>query len=718
MEPTQGVVEAGANVLGPEIGGALHEFLRALELGQGGVFTTVVPGGLRELLEENGQFVHVIRRGHLAQEIRRGQCTAQDAFPVVAERYLARFGADAGALDHVLDRLDVLPGEPLHAEAFGRELGAAPHVDRRVLGTGALGIALALQIAGVVQQDGQQTQLELVPVEPRFHAGEVAVPEQPGEAEGALQGVLDVVVKRIDREVIRIPAGKAVDHHAEGPGHDQPVPFGEQAQIDELNLVGNRRRVARVFGSEHAPKLVQGRPARTRKSAGSPRCDRLAGGPRPGVDSVFVDRASQRNRTPGRRPPGPFGPRPPRAADRAPKWERKVWAPPPESAAWPVPWVQLRYFSNHPHVYPTMIGAVSDDAAPGDLVSVFGKDGKPFGVGLWNATARVPLRVIHHGDGPADEALVLRHVEAAVRLRQEVLRLPERTDAYRVIHSDGDRLSGLVVDRYQDTLSIEIHSRGIYRRLPQWLPLLHQRLGTRRERIVVEPAVARMEGFEAPAVTPLGPVRFREHGVRYEVDFASGHKTGFFCDQRENRRRLAEFTRGRRVLDLCCYTGGFAVAAKVLGEAAEVTGVDLDEAAVAQARRNANLNQARIRWVHADAFAFARQMQQNGEQFDVVVLDPPKLIETREEAPEGLRKYEDLNALAMRLLAPDGLLVTCSCSGLLEAEEFERMVIRMAHRLDLRLQILDRTGAGPDHPVLSNCPESRYLKLLWTRRVG
>ncbi|MCB1129177.1 MAG: class I SAM-dependent rRNA methyltransferase, partial [Verrucomicrobiae bacterium] len=169
---------------------------------------------------------------------------------------------------------------------------------------------------------------------------------------------------------------------------------------------------------------------------------------------------------------------------------------------------------------------------------------------------------------------------------------------------------------------------------------------------------------------------------------------------------------------LCCYTGGFAVAAKVLGEAAEVTGVDLDEAAVAQARRNANLNQARIRWVHADAFAFARQMQQNGEQFDVVVLDPPKLIETREEAPEGLRKYEDLNALAMRLLAPDGLLVTCSCSGLLEAEEFERMVIRMAHRLDLRLQILDRTGAGPDHPVLSNCPESRYLKLLWTRRVG
>lgn len=365
-----------------------------------------------------------------------------------------------------------------------------------------------------------------------------------------------------------------------------------------------------------------------------------------------------------------------------------------------------------------MIGGVSDDARPGDLVSVFGKDGKPLGVGLWNGAARVPLRVLHHGPEPADEALVLRHVEAAIQLRQEVLRLPERTDAYRVVHSDGDRLSGLVVDRYQDTLSIVIHSRGIYRRLPQWLPLLHQRLGTRRERVVVDPAVARIEGFEAPAPAPLAPVRFREHGVRYEVDFARGHKTGFFCDQRENRRRLAALARGQRVLDLCCYTGGFAVAAKVLGEAAEVTGVDLDEDAVAQARRNANLNQARIRWVHADAFAFARQMQQNGEQFDVVVLDPPKLIETREDAEEGLRKYEDLNALALRLLAPGGLLVTCSCSGLLEAEEFERLVIRMAHRLDLRVQILDRTGAGPDHPVLSNCPESRYLKLLWTRRVS
>ncbi|RME95996.1 MAG: class I SAM-dependent rRNA methyltransferase [Verrucomicrobia bacterium] len=362
-----------------------------------------------------------------------------------------------------------------------------------------------------------------------------------------------------------------------------------------------------------------------------------------------------------------------------------------------------------------MIGGVSEDAAPGALVHVFDREGRPFGIGFWNPPAPVPLRVLRHGELPAEESLLDELLEEAVRLRHDVLRLPEQTEAYRVIHSDGDRLSGLVVDRFGDTLSLEVHSLGAWQRLERWLPRLHERLGTRHHRVSVDPEVARREGLPAVAPTPLRPVRFRENGVRFEVDFARGHKTGFFCDQRENRRRLAAWTAGRRVLDLCCYTGGFAVTAKVLGGAAEVTGVDLDEEAVAQARRNANLNQVRIRWVHADAFAYARQMQQNGERWDVVVLDPPKLIRSREEGAAGRKKYEDLNALALGLVAGGGLFVTCSCSGLLPAEEFERLVIRTAHRQGRRLQILDRTGAGPDHPVVSHCPEGRYLKVLWTR---
>jgi 23S rRNA (cytosine1962-C5)-methyltransferase len=171
------------------------------------------------------------------------------------------------------------------------------------------------------------------------------------------------------------------------------------------------------------------------------------------------------------------------------------------------------------------------------------------------------------------------------------------------------------------------------------------------------------------------------------------------------------------VLDLCCYTGGFSLCAKVLGGAGDVTSVDLDEAAVAQARRNANLNQVRLNLVHADAFAYARQMYQNKESWDLVVLDPPKFIFTRDAHGnwEGRQKYEDLNQLAIGLVRPGGIFVTCSCSGLLSLEDFEQHVIKAAHRLNRRLQFFNRTGAGPDHPVYSNCLEGRYLKALWSR---
>jgi 23S rRNA (cytosine1962-C5)-methyltransferase len=153
----------------------------------------------------------------------------------------------------------------------------------------------------------------------------------------------------------------------------------------------------------------------------------------------------------------------------------------------------------------------------------------------------------------------------------------------------------------------------------------------------------------------------------------------------------------------------------VLGGCEDVTGVDLDEKAIAQAKKNADLNQTRIDWVHADTFTWGRQMQQNGALWDAVVLDPPKLVFSRdpEEGQLGRNKYYDMNAVALGLLKRGGLFVTCSCSGLLDVAEFEEIVMRAAHRNKRRLQILDRTGAGADHPVMSNCPESRYLKVLW-----
>jgi len=399
-----------------------------------------------------------------------------------------------------------------------------------------------------------------------------------------------------------------------------------------------------------------------------------------------------------------------------PKFLRPDTPPPAGSDSWRTPWVQLRTFSFSPTIYPAMIGAASADAHPGDLVSVYDKQGNHFGTGFFSPRAKVPLRVIHHSSEPVGEDHLADALDRAVDWRLQVQHLDPLTDAYRVVNSDGDGLSGLIVDRYADVLSVSVNGLGAHRRLAGWLDRLHGRLGTKREVVELDEQSARLEKLDpwpAPK-TPVRTVRIREHEVRFEVDFTSGHKTGFFCDQRDNRRRFAGLVAGRRVLDLCCYTGGFAIAAAVRGQPGEVTGVDLDEAAIAQARRNGNLNQQpRLRWVHADAFAYARQMQKNGEHWGAIVCDPPKFIGSREEQLEGHRKYEDLNALAISLLEPGGVLVTCSCSGLLGLEEFERIVVRAAHRQDRRLQFFDRTGPGPDHPVMSNAPEGSYLKVLW-----
>ncbi len=399
-------------------------------------------------------------------------------------------------------------------------------------------------------------------------------------------------------------------------------------------------------------------------------------------------------------------------------------APTYDRSTWPTPWAQLKYFTFQPAIFPRLLGHTSPDARPGDLVAVYDKAGQRLGAGLFNPRAKIPLRVVAHGTDPLDESYFEIAIRRAVALRRTVFKLDEVSDAYRLINSDGDGLSGLTIDRYGETLFCELYSLGIAQRLPRWLPLLHELAGTRFARVHVDHDLGSLEGIkpsvfnETNAAAPR-LVKIREHGVRYEVDFAEGHKTGFFCDQRENRKGIARFTQGARVLDLCSYTGGFSLCAKVLGGAEDVTGVDLDEKAIEQAKRNANLNQARIKWVHADAFAYARQMQQNGQTWDVVVLDPPKFIFTRDESGnwEGRQKYEDLNQLAISLVKPGGVFVTCSCSGLLSLEDFEQHVIKAAHRLHRRLQFFDRTGPGADHPVYSNCLESRYLKVLWSRVI-
>lgn len=384
-----------------------------------------------------------------------------------------------------------------------------------------------------------------------------------------------------------------------------------------------------------------------------------------------------------------------------------------------VPQVSIKSITYHPSIWPKMIGEVSADARPGDLVRVVSRDGNPFGWGLWNPKSRMPLRLVSHSTDDLDESFFDEAIHRAAELRRRLVPQDSGTDSFRCIHGDADFLPGLVADKFADVLSVEITTLAAWQRLPRWLPLLRESFGARRTVVSIDESLGRVEGIPRTGGVPsddVRKVRIRESGIRHEVDFASGHKTGFFCDQRDNRRKFAAMAAGRRVLDLCCYTGGFAISAALAG-ALEVTGVDLDEDAVAMARRNANLNQAKAAFTHADCFTWMRTMIGNGRKWDLVIADPPKFIHGPEDE-SGMGKYADLNKLAMQLVGPGGWFVTCSCSGRLPAEAFERVVIQSAHKLGRRLQIIDRTGAGPDHPVLSNYPESRYLKVLWSRVTG
>jgi len=404
---------------------------------------------------------------------------------------------------------------------------------------------------------------------------------------------------------------------------------------------------------------------------------------------------------------------------------------PPDKHNYPYPWVLLRSGTGHPFVYQRMLGEVDPAARAGDIVAVYDKRGEHFGHAFYHDRSQIALRMLSHDAAPIDDEFFRQRLGQAVVWREQLFgAIPQAvnsensvgatpvTDVYRLVHAEGDGLSGLIAERYADCIAIEVFSLGVYRRLDLFQRLLTERTGITRFIVRADDRIERIEGFHVaePAAgdVPAG-VTVRENGLRFRVDLRGGHKTGFFCDQRENRRRLAELCRGADVLDVCCYTGGFGIYAKALGHAENVTGVDLDEAAIEMAKRNANLNQLRIQHVHADAFGYLRQMQTNGRTFDVVVLDPPKFIAGREDEVEGSRKYLDLNTLGMSVVRPGGLLVTCSCSGMVSREEFLRVVHAAANRLRRSLQIVDQSGAAADHPVMANCPESEYLKVVWGR---
>jgi 23S rRNA (cytosine1962-C5)-methyltransferase len=386
----------------------------------------------------------------------------------------------------------------------------------------------------------------------------------------------------------------------------------------------------------------------------------------------------------------------------------------------PILTMAIRAAGTHQFVYRKMLDGPVGAATPnhGDIVRVVDRHGVQLGFALWNGRSQISLRFLSRKSVPPGLEFWSTRIDEAVALRTESLRLDRETNAYRVIHAEGDGLSGLIVDRYDDVLSVQVFSLGMYQRIGPLLALLADRIGTTHFRVAVDERVAQQEDFSGrPLSSPQLPPRVTvtEHGIRYRIHFEEGHKTGFFCDQRDNRREIARFCADQTVLDLCCYTGGFGLNALIRGQAREVTCVDLDEKAVALARENGNANQVRLEAVHADAFGYARQMGVNGKTFGVVVLDPPKLILDREEIAPGKRKYFDLNVLAMKLIEPGGLLITCSCSGLLDSAEFLALLGAAARNAERHVQLLSLTGAAPDHPVALSALEGSYLKVAWLR---
>jgi 23S rRNA (cytosine1962-C5)-methyltransferase len=355
-----------------------------------------------------------------------------------------------------------------------------------------------------------------------------------------------------------------------------------------------------------------------------------------------------------------------------------------------LPVVRLKnaWRSTHPWIFQKLVEKPAGRPKPGSIVDVVGVDGEWIGRGFYNGHSRIALRILEtRPDVPVDAAWFAGKLADAVALRRDVLRLDEVSDAWRVVHSEGDGLSGLVVDRYADLLVLEFFSAGMFRHREWIQDALRAQFPGCRFHAFADEHIQKQESFDFRGSQPAAPAIISEYGIRFRADPAGAHKTGFFADQRENRQWLSQLVAGKRVLDLCCNTGGFGVYAAVRG-ASEVVGVDIDNDVLEIARGNARLNDVRPRFVQADIFPWLRDAAANGERFDVVILDPAKMTRDREQVIPALKKYLDMNKLALGVVRPGGLLATFSCTGLVSEEQFLDMLRRAAFYAGRSVQVL------------------------------
>jgi len=383
--------------------------------------------------------------------------------------------------------------------------------------------------------------------------------------------------------------------------------------------------------------------------------------------------------------------------------------------------VRAQRHSDHPWVFRRMLDGPYEDLAPGALVEAYTRDERFVGRGIYNKNSEIALRLLTSDLGEnIDEGFFKRRIAEAVQLRHEVLRLPDETDAYRVIHSEGDRLSGLVVDRFANALVLELFSAGMFAQLDWITAALKEQFPSASVVVRADHRSEKLEGVKMDGPPPPEELRTQvvlEGRARFQVDLRRGHKTGFFVDQRENRRRIAELCQGMDLFDGFCYTGGFSIAAGLAG-AKQVEAVDLDENVIACAEQNRELNglpSEQVHFRHGNVFDVLREHRTANRLFSRMVLDPAKLAITRDDVPKALDAYADMNRLGMQCLADGGVLLSCSCTGLVGEEDFLASLRAAASEARKELQIFRVCGATPDHPWAVRTPEGRYLKAVYSR---
>ncbi|HVA68559.1 MAG TPA: class I SAM-dependent rRNA methyltransferase [Candidatus Binataceae bacterium] len=359
------------------------------------------------------------------------------------------------------------------------------------------------------------------------------------------------------------------------------------------------------------------------------------------------------------------------------------------------------------------------DAAAGDPIDVIDASGDLIAYGYYNPATTIAVRILGWAGEPTSDAIVRHRLRNALEWRNRIV--PSDTNCYRLVNGEGDGLPGVVIDRYGDVMVVQILTAGADRMRGEITAALSEMLAPRAIVERSQGAVRKHEGLDDRVGIIAGEAVARtivcENGIKLEVDLELGQKTGCFLDQRENRARIKGLAKDARVLDLCCYAGGFSLAA-MAGGAREIVAVDTSARALEWARRNCALNgfdAAPIQFVHAEAGKF---LAQSDRRFDLVILDPPPLARSRADAPRAANLYSALNALALEAVAPGGYLMTFSCSAHFRGEDFVHALRIAQVKSHRRMRLVARLGPAADHPAMLGHAEGEYLTGLLLHNPG